>query len=297
MCRVKAYNNVKNALILFIKGIVMGVANLIPGISGGTIALVLGIYKKFIHALGHFFSDFKNNIKFLLPLGLGLIFCFLTLSRLIEFSFATYPVAVSLFFVGLVIGGIPMILKKLKISNDRKSNVPGITAMIFAFILVIALSLIDRFGGGGDNVIREFSLFNIVMLFLIGAIVAGTMVIPGISGSLILMLLGWYDTLIGALSELGQFKNVGKNIIIALIFGIGVIVGLVLISKFIEYLFKQHERTTYFGVLGFIAASAVAIPIVTIPGFSSFGLLETAIGAALLIVGFFVSYLFSRKSE
>ena len=294
---MKIYDKLKNALILFIKGAVMGVANLIPGISGGTIALVLGIYEKFIHALGHFFSDFKNNLKFLLPLGLGLLFCFLTLSRLIEFSFANYPLAVSLFFVGLVLGGIPMILKKLKHSRDHKSNAPGITAMILAFILVIALALIDRFSGSADIVIREFSPLNIVMLFVIGAIGAGTMVIPGISGALILMLLGWYDTLIGTLSELGQFKNAGRNLVIALVFGIGVIVGLVLISKYIEYLFKKHEKAAYFGILGFIAASAAAIPIVAIKSFRFFSFLETGIGAVLLVVGFFVSYFLSLNGD
>ena len=102
----------KDNLVLVVKGFIMGIANIIPGVSGGTLALILGIYEDFIGAISHFFSNFKKNICFLAPIAIGILLAIASLSRVIDYSYKHYPIPTSLLFVGLVIGGIPMLYSK-----------------------------------------------------------------------------------------------------------------------------------------------------------------------------------------
>ena len=107
-------------IILAIKGFIMGIANIIPGVSGGTLALTLGIYEDFIGAISHFFSNFKKNLKFLLPIAIGMGLSILTMSNVISASFENFPIPTTLFFMGLVIGGIPMLLSRVKEGKEKK---------------------------------------------------------------------------------------------------------------------------------------------------------------------------------
>ena len=103
------------SIILFIKGFIMGIANIIPGVSGGTLAIILGIYEDFIGALSHFFKNFKKNLIFILPVGIGMLASFATMSNVIDYSLHHYTLATVMFFVGLVLGGIPLLLNKVKV--------------------------------------------------------------------------------------------------------------------------------------------------------------------------------------
>ena len=104
----------KENIFLVIKGFIMGIANVIPGVSGGTLALTLGIYEKLIKAISHFLSNLKENIKFLLPLGIGMVLAVITMSNVIDYSFKNFPLPTTLFFMGLVIGGVPLLYKRVK---------------------------------------------------------------------------------------------------------------------------------------------------------------------------------------
>ena len=104
----------KENLILVIKGFIMGISNIIPGVSGGTLALILGIYEKFIGAISHFFSNIKENICFLIPIAIGMILAIVSLSRVIDYSYNHFPIPTTLFFVGLVLGGVPLLASKVK---------------------------------------------------------------------------------------------------------------------------------------------------------------------------------------
>ena len=251
----------KKALLLFVKGFIMGIANIIPGVSGGTLALIMGIYEDFINAISHFFSNFKKNILFLLPVFLGMGAAIASMSNVISFSYKHIPIATTLFFVGLVLGGIPLLTHKLKKSAGNKKSIVNIIVFIMTFGLVIFMALADTiFKGLGDVSFNNLSVIKIILLFLVGLVAAGTMVIPGVSGSLVLMLLGYYYPFINTIKDLVHFNNIFSNIIVLAIFGIGILVGMVLISKLFEYLFKHQETKTYFGVLGFIYASILAIP-------------------------------------
>lgn len=282
----------KNKVLLLIKGFIMGIANIIPGVSGGTLALTLGIYENFIQAISHFFSKLKENIEFLLPVVIGMGLSIVSMSRVIDYSYNKFPIPTTMFFMGLVIGGIPLLLNKVKDKKEKK-QVSSYIIMSITFLFVIILALSDQL----FNISLKANLTNItpvgyLLLFLVGVIAAATMVIPGVSGSLVLMLLGYYYPIIKLIKQLTKFKNLGQNLVIAIVFGLGIIIGIVLISKLIEYLFKKYETKTYFGVIGFIIASVIAIPIATFNNITNikFSIPQILFGVLFMIIGTIIGY-------
>lgn len=282
----------KNKVLLLIKGFIMGIANIIPGVSGGTLALTLGIYENFIQAISHFFSKLKENIEFLLPVVIGMGLSIVSMSRVIDYSYNKFPIPTTMFFMGLVIGGIPLLLNKVKDKKEKK-QVSSYIIMSITFLFVIILALSDQL----FNISLKANLTNItpvgyLLLFLVGVIAAATMVIPGVSGSLVLMLLGYYYPIIKLIKQLTKFKNLGQNLVIAIVFGLGIVMGIVLISKLIEYLFKKYETKTYFGVIGFIIASVIAIPIATFNNITNikFSIPQILFGVLFMIIGTIIGY-------
>lgn len=285
-------------IMLMMKGFVMGIANIIPGVSGGTLALTLGIYEDFIGAISHFFSKLKENIKFLLPIFIGMGLSILTMSNVISTSFDRFPIPTTLFFMGLVIGGIPMLVSKIKDSKEKKQVSSYVIALI-TFSIVMLMAFADQIfaSGIGEVSFQNMNILSYILLFIVGVIAAATMVIPGVSGSLVLMLLGYYLPIINVVKELTHFKNIFSNILIAGFFGIGILVGIVLIAKLIEYLLEKFEKKTYFGVLGFIIASVAAIPVSVYNelGNITFSISQILIGIIFLIIGMIIGNKLGEK--
>lgn len=281
----------KKNILLVIKGFIMGIANIIPGVSGGTLALILGIYEDFIGAISHFFSNLKKNICFLIPIAIGMLLAIASLSRVIDYSYKHFPIPTSLFFVGLVLGGIPMLVGKVR---GKKEVNQASSYVIFAltFLLVMVMACSDFIFGEGLKVsFANMGLVQYLLLFIVGVVAAATMVIPGVSGSLVLMLLGYYYPVLTVIKECTKLQNLGSNIIILGVFGVGVLLGIVLISKLIEFLFQKYETKTYFGVLGFIVASILAIPISTLLSIKvTFSVIQILIGIVFLVIGSIISY-------
>ncbi len=283
---------IKENIILGVKGFIMGIANIIPGVSGGTLALTLGIYERFIGAISHFFSNLKENIKFLLPIAIGLCLAILSMSRVIDYSYEHFPIPTTLFFVGLVIGGIPMLYHKVKGKKEGK-QISSWIILLMTFSLVIVMAFADQLFGTTAKVnLNGLDLWGYLILFCVGVIAAATMVIPGVSGSLVLMLLGYYYPILKIVKALTKFENLGENIVIAGVFGVGVLVGIVLISKIIEFLLKKFETKTYYGVLGFIFASVLAIPISTYNEVENlvFSIPQVFIGIIMMAIGGMIAY-------
>ena len=285
-------------ILLVIKGFIMGIANIIPGVSGGTLALTLGIYEDFIGAISHFFRNIKKHVNFLLPIFVGILLSVITMSNVISTCFDQYPIPTTLFFMGLVIGGIPMLLKRVKNTKEKKQVSSYVIALItFSIVMVMAFSE-QIFGSGLGNVsFSNMAVFDYVILFFVGLIAAATMVIPGVSGSLVLMLLGYYLPIIGVLKELTKFENLGPNLLVAFVFGVGVLVGIVVISKVIEYLLEKFEAKTFFGVIGFILASIIAIPVSVYHevGTIVFSVPQGILGVLFLAIGIIVGYKLGEK--
>lgn len=276
------------SLVLLIKGFIMGIANIIPGVSGGTLALTLGIYEDFISSITHFFSNLKKNIKFLFPVFIGIGLSLLTMSNVISKCFDKFPIPTTLFFMGLVIGGLPMLIDRVKDTKEKK-QVSSYIILLSTFALVMVLAFSDYiFGSGlGDVNLSNIGGIGYLILFLVGIIAAATMVIPGVSGSLVLMLLGYYFPIINAIKEFTHFDNLSSNFIILMFFGLGVLIGIVLIAKLIEWLLKKYEAKTYFGVIGFIIASVIAIPVSVYNTVESinYSLPQLLIGIVVLFIG------------
>jgi len=275
-------------IILIIKGLIVALANVIPGVSGGTLMITLGIYEEIIDIISHPFKNLKNNWKFILFIGIGLVSGILVFSKLIKYSLEHFPVATPLFFMGLVLGGIPLLLKKGKVKDNIK--VSNIIIFLLTFGIVLLFALLKS----GNNVVTIVLNFKgILLLFLVGMIAASSMIIPGISGSFMLMLLGYYKPIIDTISNLTKFNNLWDNLKVLIPFGVGIIVGIVLVAKIIEYLLKKFEIKTYFGVIGFVLASIIAI---IIPLFKvEIRIVELIIGIVLLIIGSLATYKISNK--
>lgn len=278
-------------IILAIKGFFIGLANIIPGVSGGTLALTLGIYEKLIGCISHFFKNLKENIKFILPIGIGAVIAILTSSHLISFCLDNYVLPTILFFIGAILGGLPMLIKKV---SGHKITISNIIIFLITFGIIILLLFLNS---ETEVSFQNMNIIDYLLLFVVGVVASATMVIPGVSGSAVLMTIGYYKPILNIVKNLTDFSSLESNLAILIPFGLGVLVGILLIAKLLEFLFKNFEVKTYYGVLGFIVASIIAIIyqnlVINANFVFSFGSL--IIGIILFILGFVVAYKLGDK--
>lgn len=271
-----------------LKGAVMGIANVIPGVSGGTMAVSMGIYDKLIHCISHFFSDFKKNMAFLIPLAIGMGIAIVGSALGIPVLFEHFPLQTNLFFVGLILGSLPFMYKNVKGQKVKFGYI--IIALIF-FALVVGMALLD--GREGTAADLSFNVLNVIKLFGVGVVASATMVVPGVSGSMMLLLMGYYNPILSTIKEFivaltdfnipAMFAACG----VLVPFGIGVLVGIVAIAKMIEWLFAKCPYYVYYAIIGLLVASPIGILILaTIP---SIGVLSVLTGIVMLVAGFFIS--------
>jgi putative membrane protein len=282
----------KDNFILFIKGFIMGVANIIPGVSGGTLAVILGIFKKFVESISNILKNFKESLLFLIPVVLGMGVAVLATSKVVEASLNNFPLATVLFFVGLILGGIPILFKKIK--NNLKS-IPNyiIFTIMFVFVLVFTFVI-----SGEKNVeLTNLTFIDYILLFIVGMVASASMVIPGISGSMVLMTIGYYNLILNTVSNIFDFSIFWHNVSILIPFGLGVVVGILLIAKLITFLLNKFEIKTYFAIFGFIFSSLIVI---FFKNNINFNIIEFIIGIILMVIGFLVSYYiasFNKEEE
>lgn len=276
----------KEKLILFIKGIVLGVAFVIPGVSGGTLAVLLGIYEELIEAASNFYKNmvnFKKYFMYLLPIGLGIIFSVAVFAKLIKFGLEKSPIITILIFLGMIIGGIPALVRNVK---GTKINLKDMTLMLVGLIIVISMLIFHK--SNSNVVLTNMSITGYITLFLVGAIAAVTMVVPGISGSFTLMLIGYYEPILNLVNDITSFKNLGPNLILTFIFMLGVFIGIIFISKIIEWCLKHYKRETYYAIIGFVLSSIISV-IYEVSKFP-FNLTHLIIGIVLLVINTVLVY-------
>lgn len=267
-----------NFLKDILRGAMIGVANIIPGVSGGTMMVSMGIYDKIIGSINHLFSDFRKSITTLLPYVIGMVASIIGLSFCITWFFERFPMQTAFLFIGLVFGGLPIIFKKVR---GKRVNVGGGVLFLIFFALVVVLQIF----GGDHGVVRDMepSVGLALIMLLMGAITSASMIIPGVSGSMILMALGYYSPVVGQISSFIKallafdIHSMLNGAAILIPFGIGVIVGILLIARLIEYLLKKHETHTYYSILGLVMASPVAVLI-------GIGVGTLSVGAVLVSV-------------
>ncbi len=285
-----------------IKGAFIGVANIIPGVSGGTMAVSMGIYDKLIGSINRITKEFKKSFITLLPIIIGMVAGIGVFSFIIPHCLSNYSFQTCMCFIGLIVGGIPAIITSTKdslVKEKRHINpVHVILFLIFAAIAVF-MAVASPESKGADSLNPSLGL--IIKLVVMGIIASATMVIPGVSGSLVLMMLGYYSGIIGTISlfltAIKDFDGavLGKCVLILVPFGIGCILGILLISKLITWLLSKFESFTYCGILGLIGASPFAILYkMENPVFTP---LTVIVAIVLFTVGAVFTYLFGKKTK
>lgn len=282
-----------NILLDFIKGTFVGIANVIPGVSGGTMAVSFGIYDKLLSALSNIFKDFKNSIRVLLPIGLGMGFGVVGFTFIIGWLLQNQPFITSMAFTGLILGGIPTLYKSFKkgLSDDaHKSAILNI--LLFVVFAAFAIFLVFCNADSESGVLLNADLKTIIIVFFIGIIAAATMIIPGVSGSLVLMILGYY---FGILTSVKDFVSALKDFdldvlfdrfLILFPFGIGCLVGVFALSKLIQWLFNHFCTATYSAIFGLVITAPVSIFIKVGMeySFNGTGILDIILGIVFLCV-------------
>ena len=291
-----------NFLFDIIKGMLIGVANIIPGVSGGTMMVSMGVYEKIIGVVNNLFKDIKKSILTLLPLGIGMLLGIAVFSFVIPWCLEVYPFPTSFCFIGLILGGVPAIIKPTKESLHKEGksiSVPHIIAFAIFFAIAVGMAAMNDTQTNFANF--DLNIGFMIIMFLVGVVSAATMVIPGVSGSLVLMILGMYAGIMSSISGFisavlaFDWTKIFYYVGILAPFGIGVITGIFAVAKLIEFLFEKFPSITYCGILGLIVASPIAIVIKM--GHNNINAITIIVGIVLLALGTWFTYWFGKKTE
>ncbi len=278
-CKVALYKVsgvIMNFLSDFIKGIIIGIAAVAPGISGGTFAVMLGVYDKLTGAVADVFHNFRKKVLLLFPLALGIGAGVLSFSKVMKYIFENYNIQVKYLFIGLMIGSLPAVVKE---ANKHGFKNIYFFPCIIAFSITILFMMLEN---SVINIVSENSP-GIAALIIYGGIIGFGTIVPGISSSFILMYIGAYEILLNGMVSL-DFR-------ILIPVGIGFMLSIILFAKLISLLFKKIYGYTYYTVLGFVMGSIITI----FPGvvFS----LEYLTGFVLCFIGFYMSFVLSNYKK
>ena len=298
-------------------GIIIGISNIVPGVSAGTMFVILGIFKKLIDQVGLCLDEVKTMVKnitkfkeknggiravgimfknifmsqktFLIPIAIGMIFAIYFVAKLFSILNPEQILYRNYIFLGLILGGIPALFKELKkgtdIANIKKRKISIYIFMIIGFAMMFVLYLLKVNGIGLRKVgYEELSITMALPLFLVGAVAAASMVIPGISGSMVVLILGYYELMTVSISKL--------NMIFIIPFAIGILVGIMAILKLIKYLLDKHYTRTYSCIVGFVIGSLLMV----FPGLPV-GVMGYVITIICIAIGIMLSYMVEKYSE
>ncbi len=275
-----------------LKGAAMGVAFIIPGFSGGTVAAVLGIYEKLVDAVTDIFRHFFRSFKILLPIVLGILLGVAALVFPIQWGMARYPLPTVCLFVGLALGGVPPLGARAGKLNKRRGALFTVSLILSAALIFLPSTV------RSEGFLYSLDPLGYTALCGVGFIASCALVVPGISGSMLLLIMGYYEPILTVVTDLFRGTMATKGILVLILFGIGLVVGFFFISYVMKWCLKKYPHATYYVVLGFILGSLVAVFALVIRG----GVLLSnvwywLISIALLVVGFLVSFIFFRISS
>lgn len=267
-------------IYLFLIGILIGTAMIIPGVSGSVIAVIFGVYDKSITALTNLFKNFKKNIIYLFVLGSGVLTGAIWFSNVMMFLYEKHEIITKFSFIGLILGGIPFLINEIKKKKTEKINVKMfLITLLFSLVLwYLSESLINL----TININNSSKILNFFLLFLSGFIYSVGKVIPGISGSFLLILIGMYEFVLSIMAN--PINAVVTSFDKILPFILGLIFGVIVLLKLMKYLLDKKFGLTYSIIIGFVIGSIPAL----IPKFS-FNL-EFITGIIVMIVSFVLSY-------
>ena len=301
--------NVKDWFKRLVAGIAIGIGSAVPGVSGGTIAVILKVYEKLVDMISNIFKKFKEAIIYLLPVLIGVVIALIPTIYVMHKALNGFLFGIVCLFAGFIIGSFPSVTDEVKGKPIKK---PHIFALILAFLIALGLGISSVFAKAdlSSNFVNpEWWLY--LVLIPVGVIASTALVVPGISGSMLLLLIGFYKPLIDSTTNTakeclnGNWSNFGSQIGILACFAIGVIVGFYFISKLMHYLLSKYHDVTFYAIIGFIIGSTLALffnndiynyYLIWASGkYVSISMTaEIIIGITLLIIGAGISYLLVR---
>ncbi|NAN76097.1 DUF368 domain-containing protein [Staphylococcus aureus] len=271
--------------INILKGFAMGTSDLVPGVSGGTIALLLGIYNQFIASISGIFSRrFWPSFTFLTPIIIGMLLAMGSLSNLFNYLLSQHHIPTMFFFGGLIIGIVPYLLK---ISNYKTSFTTKHYMMVIAGIAILIVITLMNNGDKHAGETLTLSTGLIIKYFIAGMCASSAMLLPGISGSFMLLVFGVYGTVMLAISEFVKLNFAGLPILLAV--GFGVLAGFIISSKIIQYFLTHHKLMTFALIIGFVVGSLFAV----FPGLPT-NIVMWFVSLVVFIIGFIVSLTLGR---
>ncbi|MGN1295262.1 MAG: DUF368 domain-containing protein [Bacilli bacterium] len=274
----------------FLKGIAVGIAMIIPGVSGGTLAVILKIYDDLINAVNQLFKHFKESMKVILPVLLGAVVGFIALVFPLKWGLKHCPLIVVTLFVGFIVGSLPSLYKKVYKKETPISIMWG--------IIFLALMIGVCFLPSSNVSTISLDVGTWFYLVLVGFIISSALVAPGVSGSMLLMVLGFYESILNIVSEVIKFQNLGHNILILIPLAIGIVLGFFVVSFVMGKLLKHYPVPTYFAIIGLIVGSIACIYTKT---FSEYEVVLDALQISLSVISFIIggtiSFLIGRKDK
>lgn len=274
-------------VILILKGFLFGIANLIPGVSGGTMAVITGVYEDFLESINHFFQDFRRSVSFLLPYGVGIITAIFLGSRLIAKCLEVAPIPTMSLFIGFIAGGVPVLYRPIQ-KNFQIKN-------ICIFLGAVTLVLIFLFLPTADKSATDLQPYEYILLLASGFLASVAMVLPGISGMMIFMLFGYYQTLMNALSGLLKASTLWHSLTILIPIAIGVLLGLFTACRIFSHLLKKYPKQSYFAILGFVIASMICVFYKMLA--YEFQIVQGIVGLIMVLLGFYITYYLSKLNQ
>ncbi|GAK09449.1 DUF368 domain-containing protein [Geomicrobium sp. JCM 19038] len=268
------------------KGIAMGMVETVPGVSSSTIAMLVGIYENIIGSISDLTSKhFRRAVLYLIPVGIGIVIGFLLSIQLVQFFLDNYPVPTHFLFIGLVIGMLPFIWFSGMRHFGNAKNIPyqgkHYALMVLFFILLVMLNVVFA---PEKTIMTDLVFTDYLFLFFSGWLASIALVLPGISGALILMILGAYYTATNAITAL--------QIDVIATVGMGVVIGVLITGKLVRFLLQHYRQGTYAGIVGLLAGSIIVL-FIGIP--ETIG--QVIASVLLLIIGFLFSYLISQRQK
>ena len=251
MISIKKYIDI---VLNAIYGCIIGVANIIPGVSGGTMAVMLNIYDKLIDSFTGLRRNFKKSIKFLLPVLIGAGLGIVIFSKLIKLLIEHCPLPTCFFFIGLIVGSMPLVFRKALEKKFRPLSLIPLAVFLAGMIILAFVRTEGQAAAEGSVQLDAAGWF---FYFGASAVAAMCMIIPGVSGSMILMIFGIYASVIEAIS--GVTKHFGDSVMLLIPVGLGVIAGIVFGAKVIDICIKRFPQMTYFAIIGLMLGSPLTI--------------------------------------
>lgn len=280
-------------------GAVIGAAMIIPGVSGGTIAVLCNIYDKLINAISDLRRDFKNSFLFLLPIALGAVCAIAAIYFPLKYALKYAPMPTILLFAGLMTGSLPKLFKDTRKNGFKKTD---IISAVLPFLVVVGIGCISVLGVNGimpylgqANLGADMPIWGYFVLLLIGALASCALVVPGVSGSLLLLVLGYYQPILNAVSAL--LTDFGHSVLVLALFAAGLLIGFFTIAKLMKFLLKKFPRGTTWAIFGFVIGSIPAIFMTEEFILAPSNAVQIAVGVILLVAGIIASFALTAFME